>query len=189
MVSMNDISRPLSIPSMGGSDDLEAQKDRIKFITKILKYVYWIVGGGSLVALCYILYNNYSRCAAAVLIFLGGILALYYYYIKWFFSTQSSTWPTGQSLCPDYLTPVSPGFQRNFDGSAKVDSAGMFKCLDFVGVSTNGALQKSSPASVDMALANPNYHVTITPKMTAPEIKAMLKAKGLTWISMFGDDN
>jgi len=183
-----DFSRPVTTPSMGTANDDE-WKQLMKTVIQILKYVYWIVGGGGLVALCYVLYNgNPPRCVAAVLIFMAGVLALYYYYIKWFFVGEPSSWPTGQSLCPDYLTPVSPGFTRNFDGSMKPNPSGTFACVDFVGVSTNGALRKSNPSTVSKALSDPAYHVTISPKMTSKDIKDMLKARGLTWIAMFTDD-
>lgn len=188
MVSLTDLSRPLTVPSTGDIDT-DLWKKWMKTLVLVLKYVYWIVGGGALIALCYVLYNgNPPRCVASILIFIGGVLALYYYYIKWFFIGEPSNWPTGQSLCPDYLTPVSPGFKKNFDGSIKADSAASFKCIDFVGVSTNGALRKAKPNQVDLALADPAYHVAISPKMNDKDIKNMLKEKGLTWIAMFSDD-
>lgn len=186
--TLTDISRPLSVPSWGSSDDATEQKKWITFITKVSKYAYWIIGLALVCSACYVLYNNYSRPVASILIFIGSILALYYYYIKWFFIDTKRDWPTGTSLCPDYLTPVSPGFQTNFDGSIKADSNAKFKCLDFVGVSTTGALRKASPGNVALALNDPNYHVEISPSMSTADIKNMLKQKGLTWISMFGDD-
>jgi len=173
----------------GSDDDVEAKKKRQMFFARIMRYTYWIVGLTVLSTVCYMLYNTYSRCVTSILVFMGGILALYYYFIKWFYVGDTASWPTGTSLCPDYLTPVSPGFETNFDGSIRSDKSGTFKCLDFVGVSTNGALLKADPAAVEKALNDPGYHVVLTPDMTAKQVKAMLQEKGLTWISMFGDDS
>ena len=189
MATLTDLSRPLVIPNWGTSDDLEEQKKWINWLTKMAKYAYWVIGLGILVTVCYILYNTYSRPVASILIFVGSVLALYFYYVKWFFIDGKGSWPTGTSLCPDYLTPVSPGFQTNFDGSIKADATGEFKCIDFVGVSTNGALRKATPSNIDLALTDPKYHIVIRPKTSDKELKAMLKEKGLTWLAMFGDDN
>jgi hypothetical protein len=190
MASLTDLTRPFPSLSFdfGSGDDLEAKRKQQMFLTKIMKYVYWIVGLTLLSTLCYVLYNKYSRCVSSVLIFIGGILALYYYFIKWFYIGNTLDSPKGVSLCPDYLTPVSPGFEKNFDGSMKSGASGVFKCVDFVGVSTNGALLKSDPMNVELALSDPRYHLSLTPDMTEKQLKAMLKEKGLTWISMFNDD-
>jgi hypothetical protein len=187
MVSLSDLSRPLVAPP--SSIDAGAVDTLVDSSRQLLKYVYWVVGLGSLTMFCFILFNTYNRQVAAVLIFMGGLLAIYFHYIKWFMLKQDPSWPTGQSLCPDYLTPVSPGFQTNFDGSPKPSGTGSFKCIDFVGVSTNGALLKASPSNVEMALRDSRYHVEITPNMKQGDLVAMLKAKGLTWIAMFSDDN
>jgi hypothetical protein len=190
MVSMHDMSRPITFPETGSKDDLESQKSWMNYFNKMMKYVYWIVGGGALFAVSYVLYNgNPPRCVASILIFVIGFLALYYYYVKWFFINDGLNRPTGQSLCPDYLTPVTPGFQRNFDGSLKKDQAKEFKCVDFVGVSTNGALRRTEQGQLQKALVTPEYHIVLTPDMNDEDIKKLLKAKGLTWVAMFSDDN
>ena len=189
MSTLSDLSRPLTIPQTGSRSDLDNQKEFYRIMRKVLKYAYWIIGLGFVVTICYILFNTYSRQVASILIFIGSILALFYYYVKWFFVDNKDDWPTGTSLCPDYLTPISPGFKTNFDGSISSDAGGVFKCVDFVGVSTNGMLRRSTPGDVSQALSDPAFHVAITPSMTKAEIKAMLRQKGLTWISMFSDDD
>ena len=188
MVHLSDLSRPLMTPP-STNIDVETYANWTRTFILVMKYVFWIVGLGLVCVLCYTLFNTYNRQVASVLIFMGSVMALYFYYIKWFLIKEDSTWPTGQSLCPDYLTPVSPGFQTNFDGSLKPNQSGSFKCIDFVGVSTNGALLKSSPSNVQMALNDPRYHIEITPNMKQGDLVAMLKAKGLTWVAMFSDDN
>jgi hypothetical protein len=189
MATLTDLSRPLVVPDWGTSTDEKKQREWQLWLTKMSKYAYWVIGLGLVVTICYLLYNTYSRPVASILIFVGSILALYFYYIKWFFIDSSTKWPTGSSLCPDYLTPVSPGFQTNFDGSVKPDANGEFKCVDFVGVSTNGALRKATPSNMQLALMDPNYHIVISPKASHAEIKSMLIAKGLSWLAMFGDIN
>jgi hypothetical protein len=187
MFSLVDTSRPFAFtpPNLTLGD----QETFFTNLIKTLKYVYWVVGGLGLMAICYTMYQVYTRQVAAILIFIGGIIVLYYYFIKWFYTSDDKTWPTGQSLCPDYLTPISPGFKRRFDGSIDPNQSDNFQCVDFVGVSTNGALLKTDPANVQGALQDPNANVTITPKMGSKDIQEMLRSKGLTWIAMFGDDS
>lgn len=188
MVSLVDTSRPFtwSSPNVSLGNDATVY---YALLVKILKYVFWIVGGAGLLAVCYVLYETYTRPVSAILVFMGGVIALYFYYIKWFFTNDDRSWPTGQSLCPDYLTPVAPGFRRNFDGTIDPNQTTPFKCVDYVGVSTNGALKKMTPGTNVSTLSNPDYFVSITPAMTSKDIKAMLQERGLTWIAMFGDDN
>jgi hypothetical protein len=189
MARLTDLTRPLFPKNSGGGETEEERRKQWEFYKMILKYVYWIIGLGVLVTVCYLLYNNYSRPVASILIFMGGIITLYFYYIKWFFIDNSMKREGGSSLCPDYLTPVSPGYQKNWDGTIKPNTDGStFKCVDFVGVSKNGALLKSTAANITTALNDSNYSVTISPSMKPADIKNMLAAKGLTWISMFSDD-
>ena len=158
-------------------------------IFKILKYVYWIVGLVVLLGGCYFLYNNLARPVAAMLIFMFGILALYFYYTKWFLiDLIKPAWPPYQTLCPDYLTPVTPGYSTNKDGSLKPKEGGVIKCVDFIGVSKNGKLKKSVPETMNKTLNNPDYFVPINPSASRESLKTMLRTYGLTWVSMFGDN-
>lgn len=169
--------------------DAEWKKQVRKTLAKIAKYSFWILGLGGLCFACYVLYNTLARPVAAILIFLGGILSLYFYYVKWFVIPASRpAWPPYQTLCPDYLTPISPGYTTGSDGSLAPKSGGVIKCVDFVGVSKNGNLKKTEPENLSNSLNDPTYYVTIDPKSSQDDLKAMLQTYGLTWVSMFGDN-
>jgi len=154
--------------------------------TRIMKWVFWIVGLAFVCAVCYVLFNTLDRQIASVLVFLGGILILYFYYVKWFIaSAQNAKWPPYQTLCPDYLTPVSPGFDGGMGGSSQ---GGVIKCVDFVGVSRNGAFKKSTPSKVEEALKSDSSSFTVNPKESPETLKSRLQTYGLTWISLFGNN-
>jgi len=71
------------------------------------KYAYWILGLVLIGFITYYLYSVLQRPVAAILVCLGGIMALYFYYVKWFLvAAKNSKWPPYQTICPDYLTPV-----------------------------------------------------------------------------------
>ncbi len=154
---------------------------------RIAKYVYWIVGLVMVVGGCYFLYNNLQRPVAAVLVFLGGMLALYFYYVKWFVaSVRNPAWPPYQTPCPDYLTLVSPGF----DGSGnniKPKAGEPYKCMDFVGVSTNGKLKRADPARISAQVNNSAYTMTIEPNESLESLRAKTESAGLSWISLLGN--
>lgn len=154
--------------------------------TRIMKWVFWIVGLAFVCAVCYVLFNTLDRQIASVLVFLGGILILYFYYVKWFIaSAQHAKWPPYQTLCPDYLTPVSPGFDGGMGGGSQ---GGVIKCVDFVGVSRNGAFKKSFPSKVEEALKSDSSSFTVNPKESPETLKSRLQTYGLTWISLFGNN-
>ena len=179
MVSLTDLSRPPSGSSFDSSYDKISQTEYMRKFTKVMKWVYWIVGLILLGCVCYVLYQIMDRQIASVLVFVGGFVALYFYYIKWFFINNVSKWPAGQSLCPDYLTPVSaPG----------ISQPGIVTCVDFVGVSTNGSLRQSKPENVQQALHDANYNVTIDSRMSNADLKSLLRTRGLTWLSRISDD-
>jgi len=157
-----------------------------------LKYVYWILGILILFGICYVLYEVFDRQIASVLVFIGGILILYFYYVKWFIAgALNPDWPPYQTVCPDYLTPISPGYGNvaGADGKTSLQplNGGVFKCVDFVGVSRNGQLKKADPTKLSAALASDQYSFKIDPKENAESLKSRLQAYGLTWISLFGD--
>ena len=155
--------------------------------TRIMKWVYWIVGLAFVCAVCYVLFNTLDRQIASVLVFLGGILVLYFYYVKWFIaSAQRGTWPPYQTVCPDYLTPVSPGSDGGMSGMG--GQSGVVKCVDFVGVSRNGAFKKSSPSKVQESLQSDAHSFTVNPKESPDTLKSRLQTYGLTWISLFGNN-
>jgi hypothetical protein len=155
---------------------MAGKKVEISRGTRIMKWVYWIVGLIALCGLCYFLFNTLDRQISSVLVFLGGVLILYFYYVKWFVAAAlNPSWPPYQTLCPDYLTPVTPG------------EGGVVKCVDFVGVSRNGALKKSSQRDVQRNIANPAYTFTVNPKESSDSLRSRLQSYGLTWVSLFGN--
>ena len=152
--------------------------------TRIMKWMYWIVGLAFVFAVCYFLFNMLDRQIASVLVFIGGVLILYFYYVKWFIaSAKSPAWPPYHTLCPDYLTPVPPGS----DGSMN-SKGGLVKCVDFVGVSRNGVFKKSDPRKLQEALRSDTTSFTIYPKQSPETLKSRLQTYGLTWISLFGNN-
>lgn len=152
--------------------------------TRIMKWVYWIVGLGLLCALCYVLFNTLDRQIASVLVFIGGVLALYFYYVKWFIATAlNPSWPPYQTVCPDYLTPASPGLDM---GAPK--AGGVIKCVDFVGVSRNGQLKKADPNKLQAALQSNSQSFTVDPKESPDRLKSRLQSYGLSWVSLFGNN-
>jgi len=174
----------------------KVEMDRISGVTsqrlaatmmRIAKYVYWIVGLVMVVGGCYFLYNTLERPVAAVLVFLGGMLALYFYYVKWFVaSVRNPAWPPYQTPCPDYLTLVSPGFTGS-GNNIKPKAGEPYKCMDFVGVSTNGVLKKSKPSNIAKDMINPQYAFDVSPKDTIESLRAKTEAAGLSWISLLGN--
>ncbi len=159
---------------------------------RIAKYVYWILGVVLVFGASYYLYNLMSRPVASILVFMGGVLALYFYYVKWFVIPEMRpSWPPYQTLCPDYLTPVSPGYDITREGGkqiAKPKNGGKFKCVDFVGVSRNGALKRANPAQLQTQLQNPSYVFEIDPDEKREQLRSRLQSNGLSWITMFGDN-
>jgi hypothetical protein len=145
-------------------------------LKRMAKYIYWIVGLIFVFASCHFLYNKMNRPVAGVLVFIGGILALYFYYVKWFLLPNlHPAWPPYQTLCPDYLSPVSPG---GADG---------ITCLDFVGVSRNKRIKKADPALISDQLNNDEYTFKIDPKESQEALKQRVNAYGLSWVSLFGE--
>ncbi len=160
---------------------------------KLAKYIYWIVGLVLLLGGSYILYNRMERPVAGVLVFISGVLALYFYHVKWFvIPEQAPAWPPVQTVCPDYLTPISPGYEMKTDATGNLvptpQTGGKFKCVDFVGVSRNGKLTRATAASLKMQLNDPKYYFEIDPKESKETLKTRVAQRGLTWVSLFGEN-
>ena len=162
-------------------------------MNKVAKWVYWILGLLLVGVACYYIYNVMTRPVAGILVFMGGILALYFYYVKWFVIPEKRPdWPPYQTVCPDYLTPVSPGYDMSIGTNGKTvatpKQGGQFKCVDFVGVSRNGRLKRASPANLQSQITQGDYTFPVNPNEKPQALKARLQSYGLTWVSMFGDD-
>lgn len=156
-------------------------------LKKIASYAYWIVGMALLLTLCYFVYNTLERPVAGTLLFLGGVLALYFYYVKWFvFSSKTNAWPPYQSLCPDYLTPVSPGTLGATASALLGGDQSSVLCVDFVGVSRNRRIKVADPASLNEQVQNPEYTFKVSPSEKPEDLRERVKAHGLSWMSLFG---
>ena len=179
---LTDFTRPFGFNSFSSTLESDiADQDMTLYprFVQAMKYVFWIVGMTVLITVCYILFNmNPPRQVASILIFIIGLTALFFYYTKWFqpdpLQTKKMT-----SLCPDYLTPVAPPDN---------DDSGDFLCMDFVGVSMNGALQKSSPSTLQSDLQDPSKVLRIGKLMSDKELGNLCCKYGLSWVALFGDE-
>jgi len=147
-------------------------------LRRIAKYAYWILGIALVGGVVYYLYSVMQRPVAAVLVLVGGILALYFYYVKWFVvAAKNAKWPPYQTLCPDYLTPVPPG-----------PNNAQLKCVDYVGVSTNGRFKVMDPKNRASLINRDDYAFPIIKGEAPEDLKMRLQTYGLSWLSLFGDD-
>jgi hypothetical protein len=136
-------------------------------------YLYWGVG---IIATLYTSYylNTTNNQIAAVLVFLGFVLALYYYYVKWFaLPAQTQSWPPYTTPCPDFLTLVDPGAQ-----------SGISRCLDYVGVSSNGRIKKADPSKATSQMNDSNYVFIVNRTRKNTDLCALAQSYGLTWSSI-----
>jgi hypothetical protein len=165
---------------------------RVKaFIYKWTKRLYWIVAIIALISVCMMLFKQ-NKQVAAVLVFLGGLMAAYFYYVKWFVIPDSRPgWPPYVTPCPDFLTLMDPG------DPTKGKSG---RCVDFVGVSANGMLAKTdiNAAGEVSRAGNPNTMFEVKTTVLDPVTNTVTPANkrelcdsvelyGLTWLSMCGE--
>ena len=146
-----------------------------------------IVGGFS-----YFYYSYLMRPVAGALFFLGGAIIVYYYYIKWFKLPPpiDPDFKPGEQACPDYLTLIPPGelYPTERDGS--------YFCVDFVGVSQNGRLMRTTPKNLVRDIQKPSHRFKVTPSVELRPYKnkqrahaafmQRLKNAGLSWNSLSG---
>ena len=160
----------------------DAQSESFKEkLYKFSKVLYWVIGLGIVVALCYYLYNVLQRPITSILLFMGGFMLVYFYWIKWFKLPEvSPNWPPTINPCPDYLTlvlindPANPGTQKPI-------------CKDYVGISSNGLLQKSAPGST--GITDPNSYIDVSAVKTNLEgVCEDVRRKGLTWMGVCAED-
>ena len=153
-------------------------------LASLAKYAFWIVGLGLVGYIAYFLYNTMQRPIAAVLLFIGGLAALYFYYVKWFVvGAKNNQWPPYQTLCPDYLTPIPPGY-----GADGKPQAGPLKCVDFVGVSRNGRFKKMDRQNMDSLVNRDDHAFPIVKGESREDLRTRLQTYGLSWMSLFGDN-
>ena len=165
----------LKLVTYGRMDTNKLLAARLK---SVAKWVFWIVGLAIVGYTCYFLYSVMSRPVAGILVFIGGILALYFYYVKWFvIPGRGQVWPPYQTLCPDYLTPISPG-----------NAEGALKCVDLVGVSRNRRIKVATTGLLDQQMQKEEYTFSIDPKEPAESLRHRVQAYGLSWVSLFGEN-
>ena len=147
------------------------------WLKNVGKYIYWILGLLMLVAGCFFLYNRMNKQVAAILVFFAGVLALYYYYVKWFeIGMGTFKWPPYTTMCPDFLTLVK---------TETVNGIEQAVCMDFVGVSANGSLTKTTSADIGTTMEAkrfviPSKMTNGEPNTTANVCDAAQK-RGLSW--------
>ncbi len=172
--------------------DSATQKRMTAALKTAGKYTYIILSILIVGGIAYILYNTMQRPIAGILFFMGGVLAAYFYYVKWFvIPAQRPDWPHYQTICPDYLTPISPGYTIQKRGGKDVavpKEGGKIRCVDFVGVSRNGRLRRADPAKLASQLNNPEFVYPVWPGEKINNVKYRLNQYGLSWITMFGDN-
>jgi len=133
-------------------------------------YIYWGLGLVANSALSFLMYKiNFQ--IAAVLVFLGLVLAIFYYYVKWF-QLPSKDSSSSTTSCPDFLTLIDPG-----------SSSGIAKCMDYVGVSANGRLQRSDPNNIAQQ-SDPNFVFYIDRSQPTTDLCQSAASYGLTWASL-----
>jgi hypothetical protein len=158
--------------------------DSAVLMRSIMRWTYTILAVVLVLGGSYYLFTKMERPITGVLYFIGATIAAYFYWVKWFMiPAMKPDWPPFQTICPDYLTPVSPGMMKDANGNAT--TGGSLKCVDFVGVSTNGVLKKADPAMLDKQINQTQYAFTVDPKMKRDELKAQVDTYGLTWQTMF----
>jgi hypothetical protein len=135
-------------------------------------YIYWGLGLIASLGIGYVLYKMNFQIAA-VLIFLGAIIALFYYYVKWFqLPAANNTWPPYTTPCPDFLTLVNPG-----------SGNGPAQCMDYVGVSANGQLKKATPNNVQQQ-NDSKFIFSVDKTKGSADLCRAASQYGLTWSSV-----
>jgi hypothetical protein len=180
---------------MSGAAQVKKTSQMARMWARIAPKLYWIVGLTIVIGVSYIYYNSYNKPVAGTLSCLGGLMTLYYFWIKMFvLYNPRKSWPPYQSTCPDFLTLIPPGSGyggvSNFS-TQEVFNSDNFKCVDFVGVSTNGRLKRADPDrdKLQMQLTDPAYFFPIQRndfkgKKSALKLRQRLAEYGLSWEAM-----
>ena len=128
----------------------------------------------------------------AVIYGLGTSLVCIFYGYRWFSEVITSinpNWPPTINTCPDYLTyvPALPGDNK-------------YGCVDMLGVSSNGGLQKSLPsdiisgsnlASTNSAKVIPYSSQDVAAANALADVQAICSAcsrAGVTWEGVWDGD-
>lgn len=122
---------------------------------------------------------NNQGIGAAVIYAIGSTAIFVFFGYRWFSNPSSgiTQWPPKINTCPDYLTFVPPATGATGNG----------KCLDFLGVSSNGGLQKSTGAT-DAGFPYSVKDLTGASPTTLQTICNACKTAGITWEGVFDGD-
>jgi len=143
------------------------------------KLLYWVIVLVLDGAIAYFLYSMLNRQISGLLVFLALLFMAYFYYVK-IFIVNKTVWPPITTSCPDYLTLIRT--------PAKNGNPASQTCVDFVGVSNNGGLQKCNSGDLAMCLTNPQMHFDPPSKTESiSTIRDRVLNAGLIWTSLFGD--
>ena len=144
----------------------------------LYKLLFWVIALLLNGALSYILFSM-NRQISSVLVFLALLFMTYFYYVK-LFIVNKQQWPPITTMCPDYLTLIrTPASNGNPES---------LTCVDFVGVSSNGGLQKCNPSDVQACKTNALQHFDpVAAGETPSNVQDRLLSAGLIWSSVFGD--
>jgi hypothetical protein len=130
--------------------------------------------------------------ARAVIYGLGATMVCIFYGYRWFASNRvdvNKSWPPTINTCPDYLTYV-----------AKLPGDNQYGCVDMLGVSSNGGLQKSLPsdilsgsslASTNSAKVIPYSSQDVTSATSMAAVQTICNAcsrAGVTWEGVWDGD-
>ena len=143
----------------------------------------------------------------AILFAIGSILLFIFFGFRWFSSsstTTTKTWPPTINTCPDYLTFVPSAasgantilntstFPAN--SSAKTNGG----CVDYLGVSTNGTLGRSTTSTTQLTYSGGTTYVSgnifpYTSKDVKPatmtDICTACQTAGITWEGVYDGDS
>jgi len=149
-------------------------------ISSVWVYIYWIVGLAIISAISYVMYAMLNRQVSGTLFWILGFVLIYFYYVKWFLMGQKKKTLADAAKCPDYLTQYI--LPASADGTTKARSV----CLDFVGVSSNGAVKKCDK-DPQVCLADSQYVFTPPTSKNLADYRDAAYASGLIWTSLLGD--
>jgi hypothetical protein len=131
-------------------------------VKDIQKKSYWVIGLLVVGLSAYFYYNALRKPVAGVLWFLGGFIILYYYWIAWFVLPKlpdPDFNPGATGACPDYLSAI-PNDGRLYTPSTPTQ----YFCVDFIGVSRNGGIQRVTPKELADKINDPSYRFSVDPK-------------------------
>ena len=154
------------------------------YVVYVIFSIFLVTGG---------VYELYPMGTARAVIYgLGATMVCIFYGYRWFASNRldvNKNWPPTINTCPDYLTYV-----------ANLPGDNQYGCVDMLGVSSNGGLQKSLPsdvlsgsslASTNSAKVIPFSSQDVTSATSMAAVQAICNAcsrAGVTWEGVWDGD-